>query len=332
MSLMLLAKKIAKLTLSLAILAYLVHSSHIDIHLLHNLFKYPIMLLALIMLNVASILISAWRWKRLSCVQGYSIPYESHILPTYLGIAMNNLLPGGVAGDFYRFYFKAKHPGFVKKDQILILLVDRAFGLMGAIFVIGAVSAFMLISQNHDSRFDLWYFIAMAFNIFIIFAMCLYFSEATERNKDQSRVESKREKHRLLMKIGDLYSILLKYKKRYKALSEAAMASILIQGIIIISCVLCAGLLGMKEPTLPSLCFAVVICQIVNLLPFTPGGLGVGEVAFSNVLGLMNPGFNLPYATIYLVYRLIGYLFYLPSASVLMFNLFGNSPKLQDER
>jgi uncharacterized membrane protein YbhN (UPF0104 family) len=67
-------------------------------------------------------------------------------------------------------------------------------------------------------------------------------------------------------------------------------------------------------------CFAISITQIANLLPFTPGGFGIGEIAFSKSISLFTQNFQASYATIFIAYRLIGLILYLPSIMLVAAN------------
>jgi uncharacterized membrane protein YbhN (UPF0104 family) len=78
----------------------------------------------------------------------------------------------------------------------------------------------------------------------------------------------------------------------------------------------------LKFPSLPFFDFilAIAIAQIVSLIPIAPGGFGIGEVAFANVMTLLNANITGPYATIFLAYRIINILPYLPGIMLFSFD------------
>jgi uncharacterized membrane protein YbhN (UPF0104 family) len=64
---------------------------------------------------------------------------------------------------------------------------------------------------------------------------------------------------------------------------------------------------------------ALVIGQVANLVPLTPGGVGIGEAAFANVLLIINPGLTAAYATVFFALRLISTAAYLPGVFIGVF-------------
>ncbi|MCW5583458.1 MAG: flippase-like domain-containing protein, partial [Gammaproteobacteria bacterium] len=101
---------------------------------------------------------------------------------------------------------------------------------------------------------------------------------------------------------------------------KCLVISFVIQMIIAITCLLIANMLAFPPVSLFDLVIAVGVAQIVALIPIAPGGFGVSETAFANVLTLLNPTVTASYATIFLAYRIISILPYLPGAILFMFN------------
>src|SRR3990167_11167828 len=93
---------------------------------------------------------------------------------------------------------------------------------------------------------------------------------------------------------------------------ECLSASILIQLCMLLTIILIADMMGFQQIHPIDYLIAIGVTQIANLIPATPGGLGIGEAAFSNIILLLNPSIPAAYATIFLAYRIIGVLVYLP--------------------
>jgi hypothetical protein len=70
---------------------------------------------------------------------------------------------------------------------------------------------------------------------------------------------------------------------------------------------------GAGSLSLTSYSFAVPLTVVVNMLPVTPGGIGIGESAFGAICRLLDGGALLTaYGTLFLLYRVIGVLALLP--------------------
>ena len=64
-----------------------------------------------------------------------------------------------------------------------------------------------------------------------------------------------------------------------------------------------------------------VFVQILSIIPISPGNIGVGEAAFSQVMYYMNSKVLLEYASVYFIFRLINMIFALPGMFVYFFSI-----------
>jgi len=306
-----------KLSLSILLLWFLAHTSKLDFSLLTQLLYSPLLLLSTIVLCFIAIGISSWRWYKLNTAQGIRLTYSQTILPTYLGIAFNNLLPGGVGGDFFRYYFINKHISAKKSVIMLSILCDRITGLMG-IFIAVALFSVMHINDYQTNHLTLYFLLfSLAFSASIV-----VFAIIVRHLPQQIRIShwlNHTFGHRRWIKpVLSLLDAMRVYRQR-KVMLECLIASVIIQLFIAITCMLIAYIMHFPPLSLSDYIMALAITQIVNLIPIAPGGFGIGEIAFANVLLLLNPGIPASYATIFLAYRLIGLLTYLPGISVFIF-------------
>ncbi len=308
---------IIKLTVASILIWFLIHTSKLDPHLLIDILHSPIQLSLTILIYIAVIVLGTWRWYLLNKVQRIHLNFKQTLLPTYLGVAFNNVLPGGVGGDFYRFYFINKHI-LVKKSAIMLtLLFDRITGLLG-IFIAVSIIALCQLSVFLHKTMTL-YFILFCLLICIgglgTFFISMLLPPTTGLSKFLSRHFNGKKWLNAILSLLDAIKV---YRNSKITIITCLIISVIIQGMIAITCLLIANMMGF--PSIPfSYCLlAIGVTQIVNLIPISPGGFGLGEMAFANVLSLLNPAIGGTYATIFLAYRLIGIVFYLPGIGILL--------------
>lgn len=305
-----------KLLFSILLLWFLVHTSSLNFHILPDLLDNPLFLGITILIGFSTLFCSASRWHLLNEAQGINISLKRTLLPTYLGIAFNNLLPGGVGGDFYRCFYLFRKSPENKSTIMLSILFDRIMGLMG-IFI--AVCFFSLVYMNITGQSFSIYFITLSIGICLATLLLMVISTLLPKEIGLSLWLSNRYpdikwiKQALLLLQG-----IRQYRNAKPTLIKCLFISFIIQVIIALTCLMIAKMLHFPPISIFAMILAVGVTQIANLIPITPGGFGVGEAAFSKVLTLLNPELSASYATIFLAYRFITILPYLPSIFVFM--------------
>jgi len=308
-----------KILIAIILLFFLSYTSHLNFRLLSHLSSAPSILTLIILIYCISIFISSWRWYQLNKCQGISLSLSKTILPTYIGIALNNLLPGSVSGDFYRLYFLFKKIPENRSRVMTSILVDRITGLIGVFLTVCVVTLFHL--NIIQGRSTLFYFVLFSFGVSLGFLILFLFSSLlSERIDIRSWLSKSFPNKKWLMPILSLLEAIYIYSKSKTTILKCLAASILIQIMIVIICQLIAKCMDFPSISFFSYIIASAVTQVANLIPITPGGIGVGEIAFAHTLTLLNPEISVTYATIFLAYRLIGIILYLPSAIVLAFS------------
>jgi uncharacterized membrane protein YbhN (UPF0104 family) len=231
-------------------------------------------------------------------------------MPTYLGISFNSVLPGNVGGDFVRLYYLIKKFPSQKSNAVLSICVDRICGLLGILLIIFVLSPFyvaMLIQNKLILNFllTLTGIIIIAGIVFITLPFLI----------------KKILNHQRSSKIFDSFIESVRiYRNAKYIIFESVIVSVLVQVLLLVVTIQITQMMGLPVVSLTDLILALAIAQIANLLPLTPGGLGVGEAAFVNVLLLLNSEATASYGTVFFALRLISILAYLPG---IIFGIFG---------
>lgn len=308
-----------KIIVSVGLLWFLTHTSKLDFSLLPEMLRSPFWLICTLSLYFVIIAISSWRWHQLNEAQGIQLAYKHTILPTYLGVAFNNLLPGGVGGDFFRFYFLRKKVAAKKSAVMLSVFCDRITGLLG-IFIIVCLMASAQFSLFSEQKYILD-FILCCIALCGLLILAYLASLLLPRKMGVSEWLSIRFAGKeWLSPILSLLEAIRLYRNNKQTIAECLIASVIIQILIALTCMLIAKMMHFPTLSFFDYVIAIGITQIVNLIPIAPGGFGVGEIAFAKILMLLNPGTSASYATVFLAYRILGILTYLPGIGVFLFD------------
>lgn len=297
---------LAKLSLSVFLFWFLVHTSKLDFELLPHLLEMPMMLAVAFLVSFVTILVSTLRWYLLNQAQSIAISYRRTLLPTYLGIAFNQLLPGGVGGDFYRCYYLFRKMPENKSTIFLSILFDRIMGLMG-IFVAISLFAFSYLYHSH--------FAVLCVLLLGTGLLPALFTFLTSPERG-TVLRTRYAKYKWSQLLASLLDGLKIYRRTRLTLPACTLLSVLIQILIAVTCLLIATMLHFPPISFFAMLLAIGLTQIANLIPLAPGGFGVGEMAFANILCLLYPATPASYATIFVAYRLLSMVIYLPGVLI----------------
>jgi len=302
---------ISKICISIALLFFLTHTAQIKFELFACIFRQPFFLISIICLFLLMIVLGAWRWHTLNSAQEIHLGFFNTIIPTYLGAAFNTLLPGAVSGDFVRLYYLIKKIPEKKSIALFTILVDRIMGFIG-IFIIMcfiAISHIQVFSQQHELFYLL--LICAIFCISMLLALAAFVMLPQRMGLTIWLAERFRHKNWVRAIVSFLETVRL-YRINKIVITKCLLISVLIQILIVCVILMIAKIMALPPISFSDYAIALGITQIVSLIPITPGGVGVGEMVFANVLLLLNPTISAAFATIFLAYRLISILTYLP--------------------
>ena len=279
-------------------------------------FSHPFFLTAVITIFMFQILLGSWRWYQLNSAQRINLNFFSTFIATYIGAAFNNILPGAVGGDFVRWFYLVKKIPDKKSSVLFSLFLDRILGFIGVFITVALVfsSRMQAVSQNPTLYYPFLLFsllcIAMLAGFFILIVVSGKIQIGDfflKRFPDQKWAKF----------AASLFNALKTYHISKRSIAKCLLISVAIQIIMAVTVKLIAEMMGFSGISLSDYLIAASLTQVVNLIPATPGGVGIGEMAFANILLLLNPGINAAFATVYFAFRLIGTLAYLPG--VIMF-------------
>jgi uncharacterized membrane protein YbhN (UPF0104 family) len=305
---------VAKLSIAFMAIWALFSFNVIDLGDLRIVAERPLVVVSVVALLLLTFLLSAYRWYVLLRCQSINITASSAVRLTLLTLFVSTFLPGGpVGGDALRIAYVAKRLSSRRAVAVISIFLDRLLGLYALLLVVSAVALVDPTIIAQSLPLQVLATIAQTLSLAIPASiLVLYF--ALRLGSTRLHVLAKLLPTRFLEDaIHKLIEGLRLYRQAPGAIAIALGLSILGFSLAMV----CVMILG-KSMQIGSLApldygFAMPWASLASLLPVTPGGLGVGEVAFDRICHWreqINSG--AAYGSIFLVHRIANVLATLP--------------------
>lgn len=271
---------LVRLGVGVAIILYLAKSGIIDWRGLSKLFtQWPITMaaVALLLLDVALIALRlCWLFRPL----GLRLPFYNSMQLTLVSFFFGTFLPGAAGGDVARVFYATKGNSGRRTEIITVLLFDRALGLFSLLILplFFAPLFPQLLRELPVVRILLFAVALLAAGMLCAFLILVFSPHLMDCCASLVR--------RLIPRLGKLdrifgtiHETMTAYRHTPRALA-AALGISLIANLSLIA-VTALGVLALKPASWTAKMFIMIpMGHVVNSLPLTPGGLGVGETAF----------------------------------------------------
>jgi uncharacterized protein (TIRG00374 family) len=218
--------------------------------------------------------LGALRWGVLLSAIGRLPSIGAVTAATFIGSALNTLLPTGVAGDLVKVFAISNQQGASLSELLGTVAVDRMLGLAGFICI-----AFMVLSLNLPEGSTLVISPGLL-GLGCMIGICLAFALVA---LDQWIPAKRSIWRRTLAALANLLYTVFGYRRHASALISGLLISLLA-----VFCVCGAiWLLALPFATISPayVVLAVTAGALVSLLPLTVNGLGTRELVFVFVLG-----------------------------------------------
>ncbi|HEV2275421.1 MAG TPA: lysylphosphatidylglycerol synthase transmembrane domain-containing protein [Acidobacteriaceae bacterium] len=321
---------LARLTIGIGLLVYLVKSKIVDFHSLSRLVAvWPISLAAIVLL-LLDLALMACRLCLLFRAQGMHFQWAESLQLTSVSSFFSTFLPGRAGGDLAKIFYASKGSSGRRTEIITILLFDRALGLFSLLLLpLLLVPLFPELLRTSVVR------AALLVDTLLALAMMSGFVGCTLAPRRMADWADRRVLLRGSLPVRRFLETVAGYGRSPGMLSGALLISL--ADNLIGTGVLALGLFAVRPASVQAkLCVMVPLGQIVNSLPLTPGGLGVGETAFHALFGLagMHGGADalLCWRIWNALVSLLGLFFYLRGIRTRILELPGNLAEISVER
>ncbi len=275
-----------KLALAGALIAWLVGSGKIDFSQMRLFVTEIDLLIATVSYWMfAACLMGTWRWKTLLEGAGYRISWKRALQLQVTGFFFNTVMPGAVGGDIIKLAYVIRDNKDKSKTQAMMtVLLDRIVGLSG-LFLIGWI--FMLSSLNEllqDPRLvplvTMMGVVSVGFVLFYTAALYHYKGRDPFLRFLSLPIPG-------IAIFYKLYNALRTYRYARGAIARSILLSLGIQGcslglFYLITC----KILGFA-PAFGRIASIFPVGVLTTAIPVTPGGLGVGHVAFDRLFTMI---------------------------------------------
>jgi uncharacterized protein (TIRG00374 family) len=275
-----------KMGIGFGAIGFLVVGGHIDLNAIKQSFRagLPWLLLGGGVHLLLTVLVGT-RWYYLLIQGGASMPWWKVFKLHMIGLFFVSVLPGSTGGDFVKgYYLYTEYPKY-RGTALASLVLDRVIGFWAMMTwaVLGILLNFSQVWSNESLKYGV-----LSYGVVLIVAflgLVWLFLPATERFFLKPRVQ----KSKLGKSFGELFGAIQVYRKKPKALVIAFAMTLVVHGGVLVTFYLGAKSLGGAAGLLTLVDHSLVtpLLTVVNGLPISPAGIGVGEVAASTLYGWM---------------------------------------------
>lgn len=265
-----------KISIAVALIAYMLHSGHLDLSTLWDLMTPTNVALGLALVGI-NVALLTWRWLFLLRARGFQAKI-SYVSSLYLiGMFFNYALPGAVGGDVVKAFYLVRDHRERRMDAVLSILIDRILGLYTFfILTLFAIAIdFDFIMSHEKIR---W--VAMVC-IFVFLGMTAFFAAAfSQRLQHYLGV-------RYLVKVSPRFGLIVrvldafqKFGRKRSVIFASIAVSLVAQAATLAFFYRIGWALGEHDVPFNAYLFSMPMGFIVTALPIAPAGVGVGQVAF----------------------------------------------------
>ena len=271
----------AKFALATGILVWLVDSGKLDWSLLKEIFDHPVNLLIVFGIELCIFGLVTYRLRYLLSPRStHKLSFNKLYLITWIGMFFSSVLPGSVTGDIVKvWYLKQEDKSFSTPFLLFISFLDRLMGLTGLIMLMGL---FSVINYHELSALSEKIIPLLHFNFILVSVVTLalivffFFPQLIQRTLQLLPT------HSLKTRLESLWQDLTGARKQI-------FTAIVISFVVQFMSVLIFHILVSPHYT-TSLSFTTLLSFIplgfmLVAIPISPGGLGVGHVAFQTLFG-----------------------------------------------
>ncbi len=288
----------------------LIHLGELDVMAVGLLFRHPYALLLSIFASLLCTLISVERWRALVGSVGITLPARHAYPLTMIGMFYNLIMPGAVGGDVVKAYLFAKDNKGRRTTLILSVLFDRLLALFSTLVIAAMAGTAAAIHALTAPTPPLWWTPStqtlIAGTVLLLFGAAagglLFMWPRLAKSRLAIWALTKLPMHETVVKI---YNAAHHFGRNPKGLFVAFLWSTLGQGVGYFSLWVLTIPLGIEGIGAVNYLLLLPLCILVNSIPLTPGGLGVGEVGFGQLFALFGSPLG---AELALLFHFVNYL------------------------
>jgi uncharacterized protein (TIRG00374 family) len=275
-----------KVLFSVGLIYWLIGSGKLEFSSLSKLLTLPYLLTGFLCIGMG-MAIGIQRWRKFLESQNLPISFVTGIKLTLIGTFFNFAVPGGVGGDLVKGYYIAQASPHAKISAALTILMDRLIGLFSMLVI-----ALMMMLYRWDlvsSTKELLFIFQMLCLIMAAFAVlwAQIFSRRLYELKWVDAIFNRIPKGGALLKT---YEYLMLYRHHKNTFFVTFLLSLGAQVFSIFFFVIAGYGLGYSDMPISVYFFVIPIAFMVQSIPVSPAGVGVGQAATYFLFNTIRPG------------------------------------------
>jgi uncharacterized protein (TIRG00374 family) len=226
--------------------------------------------------------LTSWRLCLLLEPRGLHLSLGSSYRLTLIGSFFNTFLPGGAGGDIVRIYYAMRGNEGRRTEIATIILLDRVFGTLALVLLPLLLAPMFpqLLRSVPMLRGMLW--IAAAAAAAMLGGLLICFTGRADDGSLAARIFQR-------LPLGSyakrIYETVHAYRHDRTTLVGVLAISLLVHSLLVVSMLILVHVTSADGVRWP-MAVLIPLGFVANTLPLTPGGLGVGEVAFRTLFQL----------------------------------------------
>jgi hypothetical protein len=265
----------AKVAVSLALLGYLFTTTDLGA-LLARVRTGDTLLLALaVLLYLAMLSLSAWRWRLLLSAQGFPVPLRRLTSSYLVASFFNNFLPSNIGGDVIRVRDSSRLTGTTTTTSLAVIAIDRILGF-GALYVLAA-SAFVLGGSGVRHLAGARVVLLGLCLVFCSLAYVFFQPGSASRLMALTGLERRGWAREPFETVQAAVHV---FRERIASIWLAFLASLALQAIVVLYYYAIAHALRIPLP-LSACCLMVPLCTLLQAVPISFNGWGLREGLFT---------------------------------------------------
>ncbi len=311
-----------RFVLVIGIFIYLIKTNLLDLQNLKNIVLEPnLFFLAMVFAGLGT-LVNVQRLRVLLKAQDFSLEFWTATQLTFIGVFFNSVIPGTVSGDIVKAYYLGK--GQEKKTELATtIFFDRILGLYAVAFIAAMGATISFLQNSFAGQAAIWgqpkvqmlgSFALINF-LLLTFLGVVFTNQKLRKSKIVSGFFSKMPFKEIVSKVNEA---VCQFAMKPRLSTVAFLLAVLAQVFILTGILCLLTLLKIKALGLINYLFAVPLCLLINSIPITPGGLGIGEIGFQAIFELFNSNKGAELAVLFhalfLIFNIgVGGVFYMSS-------------------
>jgi uncharacterized protein (TIRG00374 family) len=292
-----------RLLIGIGALLALYYFGKFDLRALEPLVRAPWTIAIAAFFILLALPLSALRWAIVLDVLGIGLPIGPLFRIVCVSTTVNQFFLALTSGDALRGIYAWRLLRRASGRIAISIIADRAVGLLALITLSAAL---IMFRWDRVSNVPALTVLTLSLTLCIgaaLISAAILLAVPTLLVWSLGKL---RHKPKIAQFISRIHSVVMAFRLRLFTLVVVFSLSLIIQGLNILAFVVIGATMHIGSVSLLDISIAAPLALVANVLPFTPGGLGIGEAAFDQICRWLVPSpASAPYASIFFAFRAV---------------------------